>query len=355
MINIYSPVNQLGYGITGLNIVKALNSLTQVSLWCMGQPEVTNQEDYDIIKECLQRNSYYDYNLPCVKIWHQHDMIMFPRCTKRIGFPIFELNKFSEYEKHNLMSLDKIFVCSTWAKQIVLSSLNIEEDRVSIIPLGVDRSIFNELNNNSSDKTIFFNCGKWEIRKGHDILVEVFNNTFNEDENVELWMMCTNPFFSEEESKQWEDLYLKSKLSSKIKLIPRASTQQEVYTIMSHTDCGVFPSRAEGWNLELLEMMSCGKHVITTNNSAHTEFCTSQNAKLVEINEFESAYDGKWFFGDGEWAKIGESQKSKLSEHLRDIHEAKKRGELGTNKFGVETAQKFSWLNTANEILKNTN
>ena len=54
---------------------------------------------------------------------------------------------------------------------------------------------------------------------------------------------------------------------------------------MSQVDCGVFPSRAEGRNLELLEMMSAGKHVITTDYSAHTEFCTKDNAGLVPITD----------------------------------------------------------------------
>ena len=68
---------------------------------------------------------------------------------------------------------------------------------------------------------------------------------------------------------------------------------------MSQTDCGVFPARAEGWNLELLEMMSCGKNVIATNYSSHTEFCNSENCMLVETTELEDAHDGKWFRGQG--------------------------------------------------------
>ena len=66
---------------------------------------------------------------------------------------------------------------------------------------------------------------------------------------------------------------------------------------MSKVDVGIFPSRAEGWNLEILELMSCGKHIITTNYSAHTEFCNKENALLVDIDELETAYDGKWFLG----------------------------------------------------------
>ena len=56
---------------------------------------------------------------------------------------------------------------------------------------------------------------------------------------------------------------------------------------MAKTDCGVFPARAEGWNLELLEMMSCNKPVIATNYSAHTEFCDDKNCMLIDIEDME--------------------------------------------------------------------
>ena len=118
---------------------------------------------------------------------------------------------------------------------------------------------------------------------------------------------------------------------------------------MSQVDCGVFPSRGEGWNLELLEMMAAGKHVITTEYSAHTEFCTEDNAGLVTIKEVEPAFDGKWFFGQGNWAKIGEHQMLDLNMKMQRFIFDKK-GTL--NESGIETAKTFSWQNTARKILK---
>ena len=47
-MNIISPINSLGYGIAGLNIVKELSKLDQVALWVIGGPEVTTQEDANV-------------------------------------------------------------------------------------------------------------------------------------------------------------------------------------------------------------------------------------------------------------------------------------------------------------------
>lgn len=350
MINIISPINQLGYGIASLNIVKSLSMSEGVALWPIGQPQVTNEEDASIIRKCIDASKYPDFNAPCIRIWHQHDMSQFVGRGERIGFPIFELDKFSDLEKHHLANLDKIFVCSSWAKEVIKKELN--TDSVSVIPLGVDTSVFKPSEIKNNEETIFLNCGKWEVRKGHDILVEIFNQTFDVSDKVQLWLLPTNPFLSEDEKATWHNKYYQSKLGSKIRILPRFNTQEEVYNIMQKVHCGIFPSRAEGWNLELLELMACGKPVITTNYSAHTEFCNKNNALLVDINETELAYDNKWFFGQGNWAKISKQQIDQFADYMKQTHNKNMRGELSINLAGIETAKKFNWNNTA-EIIRN--
>lgn len=356
-LNIIAPVNQLGYGITSLNLIKALSKENNVSLFPIGQPQVTSQEDAEIISQAIKNSKFTDFNAPCIRIWHQNDMAQFVGRGQKIGFPIFELDTFSDLEKHHLSSLDKIFVCSHWAKQIILSNIKIDKNNVCVVPLGVDSTIFKPLEESEdisiNNPTVFFNCGKWEVRKGHDVLVDIFNNTFDENDNVQLWLMCENPFLSEEETKYWHSLYFKSKLAQKIRIIPRLDNQNDVYNIMKQVDCGVFPSKAEGWNLELLELMSCGKHVITTNYSAHTEFCHPNNSYLVDIEDLEFAHDNKWFFGQGKWAKISEKQMDIFSEYMKYIHILKTNNNLTLNIDGISTGQKFTWKNAAETIINN--
>ena len=357
LINIIAPIYHMGYGVVGLNVVKALaKSDYEVALFVIGQPNIPD-EDVPLVTECMNNSQLPNFDAPCIRIWHQHNMSQFVGKGLHVGYPIFELDNFTKEERHHLLSLDKIFVCSKWAKEVILKScmkqilLNTTLcDNIHVIPLGVDRGIFTETVSNRSE-TIFFNCGKWEFRKGHDFIVEAFNEAFEPSDDVELWMMCDNPFLSEEESSEWANLYKKSRLGDKIRLIPRQQSQKDVYNIMRQTDCGVFPSRAEGWNLELLEMMSCGKHVIATNYSAHTEFCNEENCRLIEIDKLESAYDGKWFFYQGQWGSLGDKQNESLVKNFREIHELKKTGNLGVNISGIETATKFSWENTANKVI----
>jgi glycosyltransferase involved in cell wall biosynthesis len=346
LINIISPINQLGYGIAGLNILKALSKTTDVALWPIGEIQVTNEKDANACSNPIQNASFFDCNQTCLRIWHQHDMAQFVGKGKHIGFPIFELDTFNDLELHHLRSVDELFVCSEWAKDVIQS--NKIDVPVQVVPLGVDTSIFKPVESTQQEKTIFFNCGKWEVRKGHDILHKAFKKVVESHENVELWMMCENPFNSPQEEHQWKSLYD----HPKIRIIPRVKTQEEVYNIMRKVDCGVFPSRGEGWNLEALELMACGKHVIVTDYSAHTEFCTKDNADLVTINETELAYDGKWFHGHGSWAKIGDQQIDQVAQYMSDFHVTNINNHGYSNKAGIKTALEFSWDNSARKILE---
>ena len=154
----------------------------------------------------------------------------------------------NDEEKISIAHCDRLFVCSQWAKDIVLDQTSFPESGVHVVPLGVDTELFKP-SAGTRPQTIFFNCGKWEKRKGHDVLLECFNKAFELGDNVELWMMCENPFIGQA-NNDWVNLYKNSKLGSKIRIIPRQQTHKDVYNIMKQVDCGIFPARAEGWNLE---------------------------------------------------------------------------------------------------------
>jgi hypothetical protein len=97
--------------------------------------------------------------------------------------------------------------------------------------------------------------------------------------------------------------------------------------------------------------MSMGLSVIATNYSAHTEFVTPANCRLVEIDETESALAGEWRWGSGNWAKLGPSQMEQMVHHLREVHRLKQEGLLPRNDAGIATAKEFTWRRTAEAVL----
>lgn len=357
-ISVTGPVNNLGYGLATTNVMLALDKAgIKISYFPITtikdvQPPLGTQEK---IKEFYKNGFMPDFDAPTLRIWHQFDMSMRVGRGPLYGFPFFELEQFTDREKHHLGNCDYIIVTCDWAKDVVENELgHLRNYRPNIykVPLGVDFTIFNPVNRAVPSKTIFLTVGKWEIRKGHDVLCKAFHKAFNNDDNVELWLLCNNPFLNEGQTRDWHNLFKSGPLGDKIKFIPRQESSWDVCRIMNQVDCGVFLSRGEGWNLELLEMMACGKQVIATNATAHKEFCTSQNSLLVETYGTESANDGIWFTGQGNWQKITDESIEQVVQLMRDVHKRKCEGQDLFNYVGVETAKNFSWDNTARKLIE---
>ncbi len=345
-LNVIAPINNLGYGIASTNIIHALSDLNvEVKLWPIGHVQF-DEKHRDVIVNAANTRHGYSTRSPSLRIWHQFDLAQHVGSGIRIGFPIFELNRFTNVEIQEMRRMDMLMVCSHWAK-IVLD--DVMPCPVCVVPLGVDRDIFHEyIDMPDPHWTTFLNIGKWEYRKGHDVLIEAFNRAFEPSDRVRLWMMPHNPFLTERQAQEWTRQYKSSPMGHRVSILPRVDTHSDVAFVMSQADCGVFPSRAEGWNLELLEMMSIGRKVITTNYSGHTEFCSSDNSLLIDIDDLEIADDGIFFNGEnnGEWAKFGDKQMDQLVESMRAVHKNRQ-----MNKEGIETAKEFTWKNTALEIV----
>lgn len=350
MINLITPVNKTSYGLVGANILKSLiETGLPVSLFPIGQ--IDAEERFHVyIRRALENAKLYDVESPCLRIFHQFSLAEFVGKGQHIGFPIFELTKFNEVEHHHLQNCDRLIVPSTWAKNVLLSCEIKSNEEISVIPLGVDPTIFHESNTKPWPQTIFLNIAKQELRKMHDVIVDVFNLAFTEDDNVELWMLWDNIFHNQQENEYWESLYKNSKLFNKIRFVKRLNTQNEVARLIQISDCLVATSRGEGWNLPALEAMSCGKSVIMCDYSGSTEFANKDNALLVDIDEMEDAYDGKWFFGQGQWASIGEKQINQMVQYMTYIHSEKTSGKSPVNSAGIKTAQAFTWAETARKL-----
>jgi glycosyltransferase involved in cell wall biosynthesis len=347
-LNISIPINSTGYGITSFNIAKKLHSKdVSLSLFPMGgSVTVTTDEEQSLVRLWLKNSEAFDYNAPCLKIWHQYDLAAKIGNKEYAVFPFFEVDKISPKEQHHLNYADMIFVASEWGKQVLLD--NGITKPIIIAPLGVDMDIFTDTKSIklSKSKYIFFHIGKWEHRKSQDFLFKAFDNAFTENDGVELWLLPFNPFLNEEETQYWFDLANSCKLANKIHIFDRLPSQYHLADFINRADCGVFLSRAEGWNNEIIESMAMNKPVIVTNYSAHTQYCNENNSYLVNIEETEPAIDNKWFNGEGNWAKLGSSQLDQAIHYMKYVYS----NHIQDNPEGVITAKNHSWNNTANII-----
>ena len=190
-INISSPINNTGYGVASFNILKEISKKSRVSYFPISNPGVSSQQEHDFVMSLVDSSKQFDVDAPFLKIWHQFDLLSHIGKGKYYGFPFFELDTFYDFERRNMEVPDVLFVSSKWAKDVVIK--NGIKTHVEVIPLGVDRSIFDSslYSDNSSDEYVFLNIGKWEIRKGHDILAALFKQAFPTEKDVRLKLLAS--------------------------------------------------------------------------------------------------------------------------------------------------------------------
>jgi glycosyltransferase involved in cell wall biosynthesis len=353
-LNIRGPCNTfLGYGHACFNIMKSLHNIgVDISYFPIGQPRITTS-DVELLQQWIDGQNTFDYNAPSLTIWHENHLAERIGKGKNYALSFFELDTLNDRRQHHLNSVNHIIVPSSWGS-VVLKNNNVKTP-ISVIPMGIDTTVFypqHKQNNDQQKPYVFLVIGKWEVRKGHDILPQIFNTVFTPSDNVELWMMCDNPFLTQDEIQEWKNYYTQTPLGNKIKFINQVNTDQELANIINQADCGISLSRAEGFDLPLLQMMACGKHVITTNYSAHTEFCNNDNSFLIDIPETEEAYDGKWFGGQsdnrGNWAKLANKQIDQCVDYMKNVYYNYNNQ---TNTSGINTAQNMTWGTCGKKII----
>lgn len=348
MINFVAPVTEAtSYGLVGKYILKGLSDKgLGPTLYPLG-----DHDNDDYIRAAIDRGSVFTPQ-PSIKLFHQFALEGLSDEALRIGFPIFELDRFNKQEQEQLKSVDMIFVCSNWAKEVVSQYMN--EDLIYVVPLGVDTDVFKYAPSYYHYKTRFLCVGKWEYRKGHDILVKAFANAFSEWDDVELVMHCENIFIGPE-NRRWENLY-KSKLGDRVQFTYKKDypTHNMLSILYNSCNCLIAPSRAEGWGMPILEAMACGLSVITTNISGQSEYVSGENAYIIDTDGAEVAFDGRWFWPEktegGQWAKLDSNAMDSLVEHMRRAHAQRQSNPLYVNEAAIKTARNFTWKNTVNKL-----
>ncbi|NER22207.1 MAG: glycosyltransferase family 4 protein [Symploca sp. SIO1C2] len=233
---------------------------------------------------------------------------------KKIAFTVWETSQIPPTELKHLQDVDEIWMPSTWGKTL-LEQNGINSDRVKVVPEGVNTQRYkprDKEEESTSHRRFRFLCvGKWEKRKGIDILLRAYANTFRTDEPVELVLHCYNP--------QIPDFHLKAAIAQ-LNLPPHPPirysppvTESAMVDIYNNCDAFVLLSRAEGWGLPIIEAMACAKPVIVTDYSGYRDFVNSSNGYLVKVKKMVKVKDPQFFSSEldyGEWAEPD-------SEHLQ--------------------------------------
>ena len=221
--------------------------------------------------------------------------IKVPDEGKFIAVRIWDFGKFpSRWVKKINDECDQLWVYSKWAKKQAIKG-GIPSGRIKVIPPGVDGKIFKPEGKKccfSTDKKFkFIFVGGTVIRKGVDILIKAYRQAFDYKDDVCL-VIKDNPkdvFYSGIKLKDKILGMANDKKGPEIIYINKYIPDKELACLYRSCNVGVFPYRAEGFAIPILEAMASGVPCMVPTFGSCLDFCSSESSFLMPVRRINSS------------------------------------------------------------------
>lgn len=138
-------------------------------------------------------------------------------------------------------------------------------------------------------------------RKNPFAAIDAFKQTHGDDLEFLLVVKTRNLL---QDTAAERDLKQAIGTAPNIRLMDRSLTEVEKWNLLAAADCLVSLHRSEGFGLPIAEAIAIGKPVIVTAWSGNMDFCTRENATLIDYDlvACEDRY-GRYCFPDAVWAE----------------------------------------------------
>lgn len=171
---------------------------------------------------------------------------------------------------------DKIITVSNFSKDDIVQQYGIDPSKVAVIYNGVDRKVYQPIN--ASNKLIvqnkyaaghpyFIFVGSIHPRKNLKGLLQAFNLFKERNKNdLKLVVVGRKAWQVESTLAEYNNMLFKEAV-----IFLDHKGLDELGKIVAGAEASVYPSLFEGFGLPIIEAMSCGVPVITSNNSSMKE------------------------------------------------------------------------------------
>lgn len=217
----------------------------------------------------------------------------------KIAFCVWETTRFPENFFNQLLNFDEIWIPSQWQYDCLIEQ-GCPSDKIHIVPEGVDIETFKPIENTQpKDKFRFLLFGRWEYRKSTAEILKTFSKTFKGmEDKVEMICSIENPYPNDGLNSTEERLEFHN-IDTKLLKILNFPPREEYINYLQQGDVFVSCARAEGWNLPLIESMSCGTPSIYSDFSGQLQFAKDKGISVkiagmkpanVERKDFSGEY-----------------------------------------------------------------
>lgn len=238
-------------------------------------------------------------------------------------------------EKQSVMDSDKVVTLSKMRKKEICDLYNLTQDKVHIIPPGIDiqkfypsekdMDLLNELKIPKNCK-IILNVGRLSHEKNLEMLINAFNKLKNE--NIFLIIVGDGP-----ERVYLEEMVKRMNLSKKVIF---TGIRNDVQRFYQTSDLLVLTSKYEGFGLVYLEAMACGLPCIGLKPDYPNIIVASD--EIIE-DKIAGLLADPYSVDD---------LVEKINKLIQDEHMRKKFGERSR----IICEKKYSWTETVKTLLK---
>jgi glycosyltransferase involved in cell wall biosynthesis len=231
----------------------------------------------------------------------------------------------------------------------------VEPERIRIVPHGVDPLVFRpegpraELPTRKRFRFLF--VGGVSLRKGSDLLLEAYGQAFTRADDVCLVLKdhSDDLFYRENHARERLARLAAAPDAPEVLHLDGFLAEADLAALYRSCDLCVFPYRAEGFCLPILEAMACGTPGLVPNFGACLDFCSEETSYLLPVRRihapvsrrFSVALGFQEFLSEVDFCEV---EVATLREALRTAWQAfpaerKAKGAAGS----ARARQRFTW------------
>ena len=204
---------------------------------------------------------------------------------------------------------DRVIVPSEWVKKTLIEDLGVQNEKIQVVKLGVDRKIFRPKKINREIFCRIYNIDPEKRLLGHVSFgyprknLERLFTVGSSDPEAQILKVGDDPFTP--------GVIQKIGVQGQVKILP-AMNDLELSEFYNVIDAFVFPSTSEGFGLPALEAQACGCPTILSNTTALAEIIGPRGlgvdpfsvdeirAAIEKVGERGENFTG-WNYGEEEW------------------------------------------------------
>ena len=303
------------------------------------------------------------------EVWIHHDLRQHfgtcpvPPARRRIAVRTWDFGPYPRRWAERIgRDFDQLWVYSSWSRTKAVEA-GVEAGRVAVAPLGVDLGTFTPDGESAAPDGDFhfLFVGALVPRKGIDVLLRAYAEAFGPDDRVCLTLKGRpdDAFYRGQQRVDLVRRYQAEAGRPRLRHIDAELPPRELAALYRSADAGVFPYRAEGFALPILEGMACGLPSIVPRFGACLDYCSSDSAFFVDPRRIRLPVGRDFVFnslGFGERLEavdFCEVSVERLAEAMRAVYESPVE-ELGGRgrRAAAAAAAEWSWDRSVGSVIQ---